>query len=933
MSAALWTGKAIVALSLHKPRMLYQRFDIIIMIALYSYALNWCYQTAGVPWQDFLSRVQSEEESEAAGESLVVMDDSNELPSNIFDTVVKATSEDKSFWNMLGDAEDQEMDQIPYSWQPDFWPLFLLAFLVTMTALLWLGQDWSVNFKAFLNCTSAKNLEEATIVKVVPRKHRGKADLVPLEGKGTKKIFFVFQKQRWEYDTITKQFSKVAPPTNKSIRFYAESQPYESRKKVAEAAAHYGSNRFEIPLPTFVDMYKEQIKAPFFVFQLFCVLLWTLEEYWRYSVMTLCMILGFEATVVFTRRMNITKLRGMGNKATSCQVLRYEEWQTISTVELLPGDHIRLKSGGKGDEAIIPCDVLLLHGSAVVNEATLTGESIPLMKESVSTSDRDRLLEIKAVDRIHTLYGGTKLMEAKGINNEDYCEGYVLRTGFNSSQGKLVRRIEFSTEKVSGDSKDAGWLLCFLLIFAICGSGYVLKQGLAEGKRSRYELLIHCILIVTSVVPPDLPMQMAIFINSSLATLMGLQVFCIEPFRIPLAGKVEVCCFDKTGTITTDRLHAAGVVSSHCAKKSMEEISTLDSMLSSPYEACLVIGGCHSLVTAAGQTVGDPLESAALLSIGWRYNSQEGLAMPLQTDKPSNKTAGSCPLNTQIKIIQRHHFASKLQRMSVVADIKGSQESGAQSYVLVKGSPEMISTLLVKSEVPKWYTDCHRDLAKKGFRIIALAYKKVPASQRIVVINNRNVAEKDLSFAGFIAFNCKNRADSRRVVRDLRESAHDVIMITGDAILTAAHVAWETSIVREDKEKVLILTVDDDGSLYWSRFSDDKRLLEFDTKDMEELSKGYDMCVSGEGLEAALEKDIEIKKYLHLFSVYARMKPEQKEKVLIAIKATGKGTLMCGDGTNDVGALKAADVGVALLNGFGDVNAEKVAPVKPSDPL
>lgn len=107
--------------------------------------------------------------------------------------------------------------------------------------------------------------------------------------------------------------------------------------------------------------------------------------------------------------------------------------------------------------------------------------------------------------------------------------------------------------------RDTALLLLLLLVFAIASSGYVLKKGIEDGKKSKYQLLLHCVLIVTSVIPPELPMQMALAVNSALITLMRMQIFCTEPFRVPLAGKVDVCLFDKTGTLTTDELVAVGV--------------------------------------------------------------------------------------------------------------------------------------------------------------------------------------------------------------------------------------------------------------------------------------------------------------------------------------------------------------------------------------
>eukprot|EP01134_Creolimax_fragrantissima_P000954 CFRG0954T1 len=945
-----WQGRAITKLSLHRKREPYQRIDLVILFVLFATALRWCYNTAGDPYRAAIHSINEMEAAEIEGVNTVVLEDSDEEWNNLNlnDLANVDMQEEPDLLKIVEEVNGEiESDELPSELQPDFWALFYLAVVCTLTALWSLGQAWSIRFKALIMCTGGCTLSDATIVCCTPRIHRGKAAIVDLEDPHSKRPYFIFQKQRYEWSDEFGLFEKISPPVRNPVSFYTRAKPYRSRREVDSAQRHYGINKFEIPMPTFADMYKEQITSPFFCFQIFCVLLWCLEDYWQYSLFNLCMILFFEASVVLTRRISIGKLRGMGNKASSCDVWRYDGWMTLNTEALLPGDKIRL-TGGAGDEAIIPCDCLLIEGSAVVNESTLTGESVPLLKERVEEGDGDecdRALDIKGVDKVHVLFGGTKLMEAKH-NDSKGVICYVLRTGFSSSQGRLVRRIEFSTEKVSSSSKDAALLLMFLLIFALISSGYFLKRSLEDGERSRYDILLHCILIITSVVPPDLPMQMAFSINTSVSTLMGQQVFCTEPFRIPMAGKITACCFDKTGTITTDKLHAAGVVIPPKEKRTKANSNTkqgslkvLSPMVDASYHACLVTGGCHSLVVAGGQILGDPMETAVLESLGWRYSSDENVARPFQGTKDKNgvevKTPTDCPRDTTIKVLHRHHFQSRLQRMSVVAQVSGAKESaGPTTYVLCKGSPEMIQTLLDpenRRELGEWYTATHRGLAKQGYRVIALASKKVAnPKQKLTITKNRVEAECNLLFAGFVAFNCRNRADSVRIITELKQSNHRVIMITGDAILTAAHVGTETNILRTDKNAVLMLTEEGEGehkgNLVWQRFSDDSVVAQFKADEIPSLAQDHDLCVTGSALMLAGEGTTGgIWKYLHFIYVYARMKPDHKEKVLMCMKSYGLYTLMCGDGTNDVGALKAADVGVALLSGFGEANVSKDA--------
>ena len=91
-------------------------------------------------------------------------------------------------------------------------------------------------------------------------------------------------------------------------------------------------------------------------------------------------------------------------------------------------------------------------------------------------------------------------------------------------------------EKVKGHEQETALLLLLMFFFAMTSSSYMLYHRLRDKNCSQYELLLHCILIVTSVIPPELPMQMALAVNNSLMTLMKLQIFCTEPYLVSIAG-------------------------------------------------------------------------------------------------------------------------------------------------------------------------------------------------------------------------------------------------------------------------------------------------------------------------------------------------------------------------------------------------------------
>ncbi|KAI0079207.1 endoplasmic reticulum Ca-transporting P-type ATPase [Panus rudis PR-1116 ss-1] len=788
------------------------------------------------------------------------------------------------------------------------WTFLACVSLGVGHALSFLVTKWSTAANAFITTRNASSLETADCIRVIPAPHRGTGEIVPI----VKRVPSDPSSYTFNYQNNAYILKSTSPITFATLPYPSSSHPplaaYREPKglsstEVTELTPLYGKNEFDIPIPSFGALFSEHATAPFFVFQIFCVALWCLDEYWYYSLFTLFMLVVFECTVVWQRLRTLTEFRTMNVTPYAIQCRRDGMWITLQTDELLPGDVVSIVR--QQTETSIPADILLVKGTCIVNEAMLSGESTPLLKESIQLLEADEKLDVDGNHKNAVLFSGTKVLQSTsgGDTPDGGCLGVVLRTGFGTAQGQLVRTMIFSSERVSANNLESFLFIGFLLIFAIAASWYVWVKGLERGLK-KSKLLLDCILIITSVVPPELPMELSLAVNASLVALSKFAIFCTEPFRIPFAGRVDVCCFDKTGTITAENLVLEGV-----AGIDPNDRMKLVNVKEAGRETVLCLAAAHALVRLDdGGIVGDPMEKTTLDALNWQLNKGDTIT----------PTDASAPHRTVIHIRRRFQFSSALKRMSTISTVPSGKV-----VVAVKGAPETIMGML--RDVPEFYESTYKQFTKMGSRVLALGFKEMEGVT-VDRINKlpRDEVEKSLTFAGFLVFHCPLKADAVETLRMLNESSHRCIMITGDNPLTAIHVAREVDIVDRD---VVILDARDSTSgsrdIVW-RFPDDKVVPVNPSAPLDEkLLSEYDVCVTGAALKE-FETSPSWEELVQHTWVYARVSPAQKEFILTTLKSLGYVTLMAGDGTNDVGALKQAHVGVALLDGTPE-DLQKIA--------
>ena len=790
---------------------------------------------------------------------------------------------------------------------------------VVLHILCFLFCQWSIHVLCWFGYWYASNPEQAEFVKVVPTSNNGSTELRPLlrhrdvsQMQDKPVIWFVFQKTKYIYNHERQLFEPIQFPTQLTIDQYLTCRGYENDEKLRIAEQRFGLNDLQMDVPEFLELFRERAIAPFFVFQVFCMFLWCLEEYWYYSLFTLGMLVIFECFLVHQQLRNLTEIRKMGNNEPfPVHVYRNHKWTSVPSNQLIPGDVISI--GRSYNNQMVPCDLLLLRGSLIADEAMLTGESVPQMKEPLElVDDQQRQLDFNVDGKLHVLFGGTKVLQhsgpAKGSNlsgstlmikpANNLCLAYVLKTSFSTSQGKLLRTILFGVKRVTANTKETFFFIMFLLVFAIASASYLWIEGTKDTRRDRYKLMVECILILTSVVPPELPIELSLAVNSSLLSLSKLYIYCIEPFRIPFAGKTEICCFDKTGTLTSDSLQFEGVAG--VEKRHFKKTAAVSQI---SHETLQVLASCHSLVQLDEGMIGDPLEKATLAAIDWSL-AKNDVVVPKKGKAPG------------MRILQRFHFSSALKRMSVIASYVLPITNETRYIATVKGAPEVVKQML--KNIPGQYDEAYLKISRKGGRVIALARKELdPKSIQDLKELKRDQVERDLEFAGFAVISCPLKADTKKVMREILDSSHSVMMITGDAPLTACYIATELEMFARTKKVIILCPADSEfgEEMFIWRFIKEKETLPVQPLNVDAFLKAFDLCVTGEGLDFLLEKHFNL--YLKLLphiKVWARVAPKQKEYILTSLRKCGYYTLMCGDGTNDVGALKHAHVGIALIS-------------------
>ncbi len=549
----------------------------------------------------------------------------------------------------------------------------------------------------------------------------------------------------------------------------------------------------------------------------------------------------------------------VGTKAT---VRRGGEDIEVDAADIVPGDVVLLSEGQK-----VPADVRLVQiRNLQINEASLTGESLPVTKNSNTIKG-----DVSLGDQKNMAFAGTFVTQGT-------AEGVVVETGQGTELGKIATLVnDVETEETPMQKKldDLGKKLG-ILILAICAIVFVIVVLLVDEARDK-DMLQRMIFAFTAAVAlavAAIPEGLAFVVRISLALgarrMATKNALVRKLSAVEALGSTDVICSDKTGTLTKGEMTVREIV---VGSKAMSvtgtgyglsgefQVGGKSASLSAGHKQLLLIGAlCNNARIKDAMILGDPTEGSLLVAAGKAGMQYEEL-------QKQYERINEVPFTSDRKFMSTVHR----QGRGYIVAAKGSLEATLERCTMIlddKGKAIRLTDNAKQDIMAK-----NKEMASKALRVLAFAqseHKTEPKTEKDI--------ERNLTFVGLQAMMDPPREEVIEVIHRVQvEAGMRVIMITGDYIETAKAVAAEIGIEGD--------------------------------------------AISGVELEALSQSEFEQR--VENISVYARVNPEHKIRIVKALKKHGHQVAMTGDGVNDAPAIKAADIGIAM--GINGTDAAKEA--------
>lgn len=527
-------------------------------------------------------------------------------------------------------------------------------------------------------------------------------------------------------------------------------------------------------------------------------------------------------------------------------VLRDGKEHEIPSEELVPGDVVLLSSGAK-----VPADLRLFEARELrVEEAMLTGESLPSQKHTLTLEDEN----ITPGDQENMAFMGTAVLNGRG-------RGIVVETGLRTQLGKIASQVQgVETVKIPLQEKFDRFAQAIGIL--ILGASVLLFAiGIWMGESIKNMFLV-MVAAAVAAIPEGLPVVVTITLAIGMSRMASKHAIIRNLPSVETLGSTTFIGSDKTGTLTKNEMTV----------KAIFDGTTVYQVEGSGYDP-------DGEIRPEGPG-DDPERLKLLLRIGLLCNESLLISEDGFTKVQGDPTEGALivcgikggldPEDERIKFPQQDIIPFESER-GYMATL---HRAGDKGLAFVKGAPEQVFSRCSREGMEEARRKAEK-FAADGLRVLAMAFREVPAEKKL----NDKMLE-GLKFAGLQAMMDPPRPEVIEAISNCREAGIKVAMITGDHAATAVTIGRQLGIVRGDSARVLT------------------------GRDLEKMS------------------DDELFKIVKEISIYARVAPEHKLRIVNQLKRHGDIVAVTGDGVNDAPALKAAHMGVAMGRTGTDVAKE-----------
>ncbi|MFZ5945919.1 MAG: HAD-IC family P-type ATPase [Bacillota bacterium] len=584
----------------------------------------------------------------------------------------------------------------------------------------------------------------------------------------------------------------------------------------------------------------------------------------KFDTAAIMAIVGIESVLGVYQGLKANKsLAALQRLATPyAKVIIDNQLSCIPVSQLVPGDIILIDQGDK-----IPADCRLISASDLeIDEANLTGESIPVIKIAEKNSESGTPL----AEQNNMIFMSTYVTKGSG-------KAIVIATGSATEIGKLAKMMAGNNNALTPLQKEIELLVKKLAVGSIVVCTGVVGIGVLKG-RPLMEMIRTGLTLAVGVIPEGLPMVVTIALAFGVQRMAKKNAIIRDIKAVETIGNATVICTDKTGTLTKGEMTVTKVYSDGMIWYVTEKDNPLqggficNGQLTDPLEEkrinrlMITAAICNNAQIEKNSIVkGDPTEKALLAAAVWKA----GIPWPKINDLycRQKEIAFDSSRRMMTVICTEPEGKRNVYSKGAVEDILAICDKVYKDNIIVSLSPE------IKEEI----LENNGTMAQEALRVLALAYKPLEDQCSLEEVDNEEI-EKSLIFLGLIGLKDPPKYGVLEAVEKCHQANIKVVMITGDQSLTAQTIGREIGILKKEK----ILT----GS---------------------EIDK-----MSNQQLEHALQR----------VEVCSRTTPLHKLRIVKAFKRLGYIVAMTGDGVNDAPAVKEADIGVAMGQKGTDVTRE-----------